>query len=298
MPDGERQLSAHPGVARRLRIRGHRIATLDTAASGDVEERGTALLLPGFTGSKEDFAPLLGPLSRLGWRTVAVDLPGQYESTGPAERSAYTVDALAQTVLDVAGQLAVDGPIDLLGHSFGGLVARAAVLARPDRWASLTLLDSGPGGIAGRRRAELDRLEPLLATGGMAAVYAATEHMALADPDQVALPADLKEFLRRRFFATSPASLSGMADALRTEPDLVDALRATGVPVLVCCGAADDAWPTAVQMDMALRLGAEHVVIPDAMHSPAIQDPGSTLRVLVEFWSRTSRISGTHSSAP
>jgi pimeloyl-ACP methyl ester carboxylesterase len=56
------------------------------------------------------------------------------------------------------------------------------------------------------------------------------------------------------------------------------------VPVLVAYGADDDAWPPAVQAEMAGRLGAAHVVVPGAVHSPAVEQPEATVRLLLEFW--------------
>jgi pimeloyl-ACP methyl ester carboxylesterase len=91
-------------------------------------------------------------------------------------------------------------------------------------------------------------------------------------------------FLRTRFLASSIAGLFGMGEALRAEPDLVDQLRATGVPVLVCFGAADDAWPPEVQRDMAVRLGAQLAVIDGAAHSPAVEQPAATAATLAGFW--------------
>ncbi len=58
--------------------------------------------------------------------------------------------------------------------------------------------------------------------------------------------------------------LQGMADALRAEPDRVAELAATGIRCLVVHGAADDAWPPAVQAEMAERLGAAHTVLDAA----------------------------------
>ena len=49
-------------------------------------------------------------------------------------------------------------------------------------------------------------------------------------------------------------------------------------------GADDDAWPPEVQDRMAERLDAEQAVIPDAAHSPAVENPAATLRALLEFW--------------
>ena len=38
-----------------------------------------------------------------------------------------------------------------------------------------------------------------------------------------------------------------MGDALRSEPDRIDELKAAGVPTLVLYGEHDDAWPPTVQ---------------------------------------------------
>jgi pimeloyl-ACP methyl ester carboxylesterase len=75
-----------------------------------------------------------------------------------------------------------------------------------------------------------------------------------------------------------------MADAMLGEPDRVAELSATGVPVLVAHGIADDAWSPAAQEDMAHRLGARHVVIDGAVHSPAIENTAATVQALLGFW--------------
>jgi pimeloyl-ACP methyl ester carboxylesterase len=93
-----------------------------------------------------------------------------------------------------------------------------------------------------------------------------------------------RQFFTTRFLRNSPVGLQGMADAMLGEPDRVAELSATGVPVLVTHGIADDAWTPAAQEDMAHRLGARHVVIEGAAHSPAIENPAATLRALHGFW--------------
>ena len=239
------------------------------------------LFVPGYTGTKEDFAPLLPLLADAGLRAVAMDLPGQYETPGPDDLAAYTPQALSRSVLAVAAQL--DRP-QLVGHSFGGLVSRAAVIADPGSVGSLVLMCSGPSAIGGDRRERMAALEPVLRAGGLPAVYEALETMAVADPVWAAMSADQRAFLRTRFLAGSPAGLQGMGDALRAEPDRTDELAATGLPLLVLYGEHDDAWSPAVQAAMADRLGAPSVVIADAIHSPAAQQPTATARALLEFW--------------
>jgi pimeloyl-ACP methyl ester carboxylesterase len=245
-------------------------------------ERGDVLLVPGYTGSKEDFAPLLTLLAETGLRVTAIDLPGQYETPGPSSPADYTPDALGRAVGDVARELGA--PVHLLGHSFGGLVSRAAAIGEPELFRSLVLLCSGPAALAGVRRQRMEALEPLLAAHGLEGVHAAMVAAEQGDPGYLPVSPELAEFLRRRFLASSAAGLQGMGDALRAEPDRVEELAATGIPVLVACGPDDDAWPPRLQRQMAERLGAPFVLIPDAAHSPAIENPAETVRELLAFW--------------
>jgi pimeloyl-ACP methyl ester carboxylesterase len=282
-----RQLAAHRAVTRRLDLTeaaGAVVAVLDTPPAPDVPPRGTALLVPGYTGTKEDFAPVLDRLADHGYRVVAMDQPGQYESVGPDDPAAYTVGWLGSVVRAVAATLAGTGPVHLLGHSFGGLVTREAVISEPTLFRSLVLLGSGPAAIGGTRKDRMAYLEPLLQAGGMQAVYDAVEQLARMDPTWSASPAELQEFLRVRFLASSGPGLKGMGDALLTEPDRVEELRAVGLPVLVCHGEHDDAWLPATQAAMAAQLGARHEIVPGAAHSPAVEEPAATVATLTTFW--------------
>ena len=252
------------------------IATLRAGAGAPV------LLVPGYTGSKEDFAPLLPLLADAGFAATAIDLPGQFESPGPADPLDYTPDRLATVVLDVARRL---GPqVELVGHSFGGLVARAAVLADPGAFATLTLMCSGPAALGNERAALIGAMAPLLAQSGLAAVYAATQAVYRAQPGYVEPPAATAAFLERRFLAGVPAMLAGMGQALTSEPDRVEELAAVAPRTLVLHGVDDDAWPPAVQAAMAQRLGAALVVIENAAHSPAVENPEPTAAALIRFW--------------
>ncbi len=271
--------AALPAGARRTAYAGLAAWELDPGVA-----RGTVLLVPGFSGSKEDVGPLLPLLAAAGWRCVAVDQRGQYESPGPDDPAAYTVDALAADLLAVVG--ALGAPVHLLGHSFGGLVSRAAAVRSPAALRSLVLLGSGPAALTGPRVDVLHLLPEVLAAGGTAAVADASEQLSALDPDAPVVPDAVRAFLRERWTRSSGTGLVAMASALMTEPDRVDALRATGLPVLVAHGADDDAWLPPVQREMAERLGAAYAVVPGARHSPAVEAPEATAVALAGFWAQ------------
>jgi pimeloyl-ACP methyl ester carboxylesterase len=244
---------------------------------------GTVLLVPGWTGSKEDFAPLVDHLCRYGWRTVAVDLRGQYETPGPDDTSAYTLAELGADV--VAMSKALGGYSQLVGHSFGGLVAREAVLLDPSVFSTITLLCSGPGAFTDEATVQsLQMLAFGLENMPIEQVYDLKLQHDRQEPGYVLPPDDIVGFLRKRFTANVPTSLAQITRRLTDAEDKTDQLAKAGVRTQVLYGEADDAWPIPVQRDMAERLGVEATAIPGAGHSPAIDQPAATARLLVDFF--------------
>ena len=258
------------------------LAALIASPDGDTAHAPVVLLVPGYTGSKEDFAPILAPLVALGYVAVAIDQPGQFESAGPDDEDAYRPAALGTVLLSVVEHLATDHPVVLVGHSFGGLVSRAAVLAGAPV-VGLVLLCSGPAAFTGGNRFEvLTRGGPLLREApNNAAFYDGQQRAAGLDPDD---PHPLARFYRRRFVETNRAALLGMGTALLTErdrtPALATALREAGIPVAVVAGETDDAWPLPDQRRMATTLATQLVLVPGGAHSPAIESPAALVAVL------------------
>lgn len=286
LPDGVRRITVET-------IRGS-FAALEALPSTGVTERRPALLIPGYTGSKEDFLPVLAPLAAAGRRVVAIDMRGQYQSPPAADAGGYHLAALAADAALIADAVGGrdgapgDSEVHVLGHSFGGLVAREILLAQAARVGSLTLMSSGPGALTGPRaavlRAILSELGPAVPDGLAAEVKrlwdTQLEPAAIAD----GTPAEIITFLRTRMLSSCPTGLWSMGQHLLACPDRTPALAELATPLLVVYGENDDAWEPAIQDDMARRLRARRVCIPGAAHSPAVEAPETAASTLTSFW--------------
>lgn len=262
--------------ARALTTRRGRFAVLDARPAGTPQ--GTALLIPGFTGSKEDFIALLEPLTDAGYRVVCVDGRGQYETDGPDTEEAYAQSELAADIL--AQTEALGTPVHLLGHSFGGHLARAAVLLDRNPFLSLTLMSSGPAEVSLAQRQKLKLLRDALAVMTMEEVWEAMQ--AMESPEET--PTGTPE-LRTRWLLTKPTQLLAAGRQLTSEPDRVVELAAVQpLPKHVVSGEHDDTWPVSSQGEMAQRLGARRTVVRGAQHSPNTDRPAETAEALADFW--------------
>lgn len=283
---------------------GCELAALVATPPAGTPEVDAVVLVPGYTGAKEDFIAVLDPLARAGLRVVAIDQRGQYESpadvAAPFELDApehFAMDRLAADLLAIAATLtaATGRRPHLVGHSFGGLVARAAVLdAVADGmrdvlpFASLALLDSGPSAVPGASADQVRLLLAAIESGmTMVAIWAAHQTM---DPVPSSVSAPVLDAVRRRWYATRPASLLAMGRRILSEPDrVVDLAGVTTsrLPTLVACGSEDDCWPVSAQRAMAKDLGARYATIDGAGHSPAVDRPEATAELLVDFFTTT-----------
>jgi len=271
-----------PGTARRRRLATATgaLAALEAEPTDHIPNRRVAVLVPGFSGSKEDFIPLLSRIVAAGYRVVSYDQRGQYESAGPSHAQDYSMALFAEDLRQVIGLVSDNQPVHLVGHSFGALVARHLVIAEPALVRSLTLLGSGPAGDRLLRSRWLGPLAWLIGLSGtrllaVLAVYAASRS---------GVPADRLPWLRHRLRRTSRAGLAGMCQAMSREPDRVAELAATPAPILVTFGENDDAWSPRVQSEMARHLDARAVIIKGAGHTPNEDQPQATADALLEFW--------------
>jgi pimeloyl-ACP methyl ester carboxylesterase len=258
--------------------------------AGLAEADEWVVLIPGFTGSKEDFIALPPLLADHGIGMLTFDQIGQHESHGSDDPEDYAMPALARDVaalVDVARQSfgRADEP-HLIGHSFGGLVAQHALVDELLRPRTFTALCTGPGALPPERWGALPALVDALPDTDLAELWRRKCELDAAAGAPVP-PQEVQEFLASRWMRNHPKQLQQFAHILMEQPNLLPALQqraAPGFPIAVMWGEFDDAWPIPLQQEMALTLGATAIELPGVGHSPNAEAPELTVSALLRFW--------------
>jgi pimeloyl-ACP methyl ester carboxylesterase len=243
------------------------------------------LLVHGLGGAAWNFSELAPLLP--GRRLIIPDLPGHGASSPlPAPSLTGFADVLAEIL---------DEPVDVLGHSLGGVVAlrlaerhpplvrslvlaAAAGISSSTRLAEITIALIGivkPGRIAGRRVDRVARSRRLRRF-----VFGSFE---VANPELLSERA-VHGFLRGPTLHTDTlgAGLALVADDPRQDLDRVRC------PVLVLWGARDRQVPLEDGFEYARRLGAPLRVIADCGHLLIGERPDVCARVVLDFCARAT----------
>jgi len=86
--------------------------------------------------------PLAGILTEMGRTVVTFDVPGAYRST---REPLGDMDEMIRSADETLDRLGIQGPVDVVGHSMGGLAALAYAIERPARTRRLVLVTSLSG---------------------------------------------------------------------------------------------------------------------------------------------------------
>lgn len=236
-----------------------------------------ALLVPGITGSKEDFS-LVGPLlGAQGYRVWSIDLAGQYQShlAGPDQNGHWTP---ALHLRDIESILNYLGPAHLVGYSFSGVLAQTLIVKRPDLLRSVTLLSTPP--TSGDGFSLMKVIGPLAwavpsSVGSAGLLLGLKFNINRVDPNRAL-------FVRRRLHSTVPASVHDAIEAMRHIPNLDFQLRSSGIPLLVAAGSGD-LWSLRHHRAFAKRIGAQ-MKRYRAGHAPSETTPDEFSADLLEFF--------------
>jgi pimeloyl-ACP methyl ester carboxylesterase len=121
-----------------VRVGRHRLAAKVRGAGSPA-----VVIEPAFGGAAEDWDGIAATLARE--TTVVTYDRAPYGASSPA-RDARRPAQIAADLHGLLGELGVSGPLVLVGHSAGGIYARAYAVAHPDLVAGLVLVESSHEG--------------------------------------------------------------------------------------------------------------------------------------------------------
>jgi pimeloyl-ACP methyl ester carboxylesterase len=247
-----------------------RIGEVDVAWEDHGRGPETLVLVHGFTGARIDFEDHLEGLSE-SRRVIAADHRGHGDSTNFGTTEAYSLDILADDLLSFL-ETVTDAPVDLLGHSMGGMVALRCALLRPEMFRSLVLMDTAAESLGGDGLPSgLDRLvrsQGLLAMNRKMPPLPESQRMRELYGD-----AWFEENQESRLTRMDPEAFIALFPEVFGGPSLLERLGEVRMPTTVLVGAEDTAFagPSA---HLAEGIpGARLVRIDGAWHSPQRTHP-------------------------
>jgi pimeloyl-ACP methyl ester carboxylesterase len=244
------------------------------------------VLVHGFTGSRDDWREQLPRLAELG-RTLALDQRGHGGSTNTGDPSSYGLERMTADLLGFLDALEIER-CDLLGHSLGGMVVLRFALAHPERLRSLVLMDTTPRELQlpqkmVERSARLAREQ---GTGALGAAMraAASQGRGMHGPASLRLMDEMGfdvywDRVQAKLDAMDPAAFAALDGG---RGSVVDRLGEIGCPTLVMVGEQDLPFlEPSDELEKGIP-GARRVTIPEAAHSPQLENPEAWLSAVRE----------------
>ena len=107
-------------------------------------ERGAGkrvIFLHGFPEHSYSWRHQMGPVAEAGFRAIAPDLRGYNLSSRPKGLRAYAADKVAADIVTLIERTG-EGPVTLVGHDWGGVIAYQVAMQAPEKLERLILLNA------------------------------------------------------------------------------------------------------------------------------------------------------------
>jgi proline iminopeptidase len=275
-----------------------------------IGEGDPLVIVHGGPGASHDYLlPYLLPLARH-HRLVFIDERGSGRSEKLADPSGYTVEAMVEDVEEVRNRLQL-GSIDLLGHSYGGVLAQAYALKYQEHLRHLVLCSTFHStaalngvfqnmlaGMTPELRGKILRMESegLFGHGKPYEQNRYTEQYMIAAWGEGYFPYLYRNHPDPNY---DPTSTSGMSWDLYREMwgshgeyiidgnlksvEYADRLPSLKVPTLITAGDNDECAPSIAQTMHGLIHGSQLVVFPRSGHMTFVDQPALFIKTIDEF---------------
>jgi pimeloyl-ACP methyl ester carboxylesterase len=250
--------------------------SVHTVTAGLGPDARRVLLLHGIGGSSGSFERQLAAFGAVR-HVIAWDAPGYAQSPDPTSAPGVAGYAAA-----AAGLLQGGAPADVVGVSWGGVIATRLALAYPELVRTLTLADSSRGSGRTPEGREAMRLRSAALTAQGPEAFAAERGPRLLGP---AAPATLVDRVVGGMARSIRQPGYGYAAASMGEADHSRALAGLLVPTLVIVGEHDAVTGVTESRALAEGIpGARLVVLPGAGHAANQEQPDAFNRAVLDFW--------------
>jgi pimeloyl-ACP methyl ester carboxylesterase len=240
------------------------------------------LLIHGSAGSLASWDAVVPSLARA-FRVIRVDLLGCGRSATPA--GGYDIPTQARRVGTALDKLGVNR-VTVIGHSGGCTVATALAEQRPGAVAALALIDMGPTPDAKIPERLLTRLLLTQFPGPLLWHLKTEATIRKASRTGFARPVDIPDALIEGLLGMTYRAFAGAMRApleYLGHRSLPDRLTALGLPVLVVFGADDQRWRSSSAAAYRVVPGARVELLPGVGHTPMMEDPQATGKLLLDF---------------
>lgn len=241
------------------------------------------LLLHGFTGSGQNWEPLL-PYLTPHYRVITPDLPGHGSTASPSDPARYSIENTVADLAAILDALKIDRAA-ILGYSMGGRLALYFALHYPQRVTALVLESASPGLATAQGRLERQKADDALAdfieVKGLAAFVERWEKL----PLWANQTAEMRAKLHRQRLQNRPGGLANSLRGLGTgvQPSLWNKLPEFKGQTLLISGELDAKF-TAIAGQMREKLpDARLEVVPGAGHTVHLEQPERYVEIVKGF---------------
>jgi pimeloyl-ACP methyl ester carboxylesterase len=247
------------------------------------------VLLHGFPLDRTMWAAQASAL-KSSYRVILPDLRGHGATAAPEGMAVYTMEEMAEDVVELLDQLGIREPVVLGGLSMGGYVALAAVARYPDRFRALLLIDTRAAADtpeAAKNRETLAR--QVEETSSTTAVVEAMLPRLFSASTRQQRPEALAQ-VRAVMERTSPRAISASLRGMAARTDRTAELPSLRFPSLVLVGAEDVVTPPDEARAIANSIRDSRLsVIPGAGHLAPIENAEACNEALLDFLGNLGR---------
>lgn len=261
-------------------------AFVETQDGGPLRRENPPLvLLHGFTGSVENWRPLIDQLASLNRTIIAVDILGHGRSGAPLDPTRYRMELVAADIAEILNTQLGFSQIDLLGYSMGGRLA-LGIACHYKQLINRLILESASPGLEtmeerNARKTSDDALADWIEQNGILAFVDRWEVVPLFDSQKV-LPEAVRARLRNQRLHNRT---HGLANSLRgmgtgVQPSFWDCLAQLTLPFHLIVGELDTKFCRIGQEMMERLPNARLTVVEDAGHTVHLEKPEQWLALI------------------